>query len=121
MNRVTPQFAIAMIILAVVFLFMLSGCSAKTEDITSDYVLPSQLQAKGCAIYRLRNGSGSSLYVIDCPNSTVGVLPSGKGASKSVTVNGAASEPEQSTVELIQPPEAPKELSFRGKTYILKN
>ena len=121
MNRVTPQFVIAMAILAVVFLLMLSGCSAKTESVTSDYVLPPELQAKGCKIFRMSSASGTALYVVDCPNSNVSVINTAKYGARTATLNSGTAEQPASAVELVQEPEVPQELNFRGHTYVKKN
>lgn len=121
MNRVTPQFAIAMAILAVIFLLMLSGCSAKTESVTSNYVLPPELQAKGCKIYKMSGSSGTSLYVVDCPNSNVSVTNPAKNGTRTATLNSGPAEQPASAVELVQEPEVPQELNFRGHAYVKKN
>lgn len=120
MNKITPPFAIAMIILGIIALLMLSGCSAKTESVDSKFNLPPELQAKGCKMYRMESTGTTVLYVMDCPNSNVNVTAAGKHATHTATLNGGSAE-QPATVELSQEPEVPQELTFRGHTYVKKN
>ena len=52
----------------IILALLLCGCSKKTEQIDSKYMLPSGLE--DCKIYRLDpEGLTRSLYVVRCPNS----------------------------------------------------
>ena len=61
------------------FVFSSNSFGANYTNITSQYALPPSM--KDCQIYYLRGGgfNYSSLYTIQCPNSTVDTeFPSGK-------------------------------------------
>ena len=42
------------------------GCSARTEEVSSSFIMPSELS--GCKVFKMSNGD-QTLYVVDCPES----------------------------------------------------
>lgn len=63
---------------------LLAGCSPSTKEISHSYVLPEEL--KHCSIYRLFSGDGSLMTVVHRPNAnTTTSYTSGKSVN-SVTV-----------------------------------
>lgn len=64
--------------LAIVALVVsLTACVPRTESVENDSRLPKELQ--DCTIHKLSDGSGTRLYVVDCPNrKTTSTVRTGK-------------------------------------------
>lgn len=54
--------------LALLACLMLAGCDPHTEETTAAYVLPSELVARGCKIYRIEGKTNyATVRVVYCP------------------------------------------------------
>lgn len=56
------------VLVAVLAIAVMYGCSNEPSNMTGDYVLPAEL--KSCKIYRVRGNNGlDAMTIVRCPNS----------------------------------------------------
>lgn len=90
--------------------FALSGCEKKTEEASSNFILPEGM--KDCVIYKMNNESGIIIYAIRCPLSTTTTTMLGKVNSQVVVTE------EKPEVEAQVKPK--EEIVVNGKRFIEK-
>lgn len=90
--------------------FALSGCEKKTEEASSNFILPEGM--KDCVIYKMNNESGIIIYAIRCPLSTTTTTMLGKVNSQVVVT-----EEKPEVEEQVKPKE---EIVVNGKRFIEK-
>jgi hypothetical protein len=81
MNLVKVLVAVSMMF---VMMFVV-GCKPTAREDTGDFLLPKGLS--DCRIYHLRDGTGISLNVVRCPNSSTSTTTSGKNSQSVVVVS----------------------------------
>lgn len=91
-------------------IFALSGCEKRTEEASSNFILPEGM--KDCVIYKMNNESGIVIYAIRCPLSTTTTTMLGKVNSQVVVTEGK---------NKVESPVKPKEeIVVNGKRFIEK-
>lgn len=91
-------------------IFTLSGCEKRTEEASSNFILPEGM--KDCVIYKMNNESGIVIYAIRCPLSTTTTTMLGKVNSQVVVTE------EKPEVEAQVKPK--EEIVVNGKSFIEK-
>ena len=91
-------------------IFTLSGCEKRTEEASSNFILPEGM--KDCVIYKMNNESGIVIYAIRCPLSTTTTTMLGKVNSQVVVTE------EKPEVEAQVKPK--EEIVVNGKRFIEK-
>lgn len=91
-------------------IFTLSGCEKRTEEASSNFILPEGM--KDCVIYKMNNESGIVIYAIRCPLSTTTTTMLGKVNSQVVVTE------EKPEVEAQVKPK--EEIVVNGKHFIEK-
>lgn len=89
-------------------IFTLSGCEKRTEEASSNFILPEGM--KDCVIYKMNNESGIVIYAIRCPLSTTTTTMLGKVNSQVVVTE------EKPEVEAQVKPK--EEIVVNGKRFI---
>lgn len=65
--------------IAMCMLVVLSGCTPETYS-TSGFIMPREME--DCTLYKMRNGSGTVLYVVHCPHADTTTTLAGKHPSR---------------------------------------
>jgi hypothetical protein len=81
---------ILMALMIICLIFILSGCEAKTSQIsvnnTNEWDVPSELS--DCAFFEMQSKSSEHLYVMRCPMSSTSVTRLGKHPIHTITIDG---------------------------------
>lgn len=82
---------IVLILVSLVCLAFLVGCTPETKEESARFVLPDEL--KDCKVYSMSSSdTGAVLHVMRCPNSTTSVTRSGKAPIRTITIDGVEYE-----------------------------
>lgn len=96
-------------------IFALSGCEKRTEEASSNFILPEGM--KDCVIYKMNNESGIVIYAIRCPLSTTTTTMLGKVNSQVVVTEEKTKVETKVETAPVKPKE---EIVVNGKHFIEK-